>query len=492
MKNSETVLTGEDARVKLLQGVNKVANAVKPTLGGNSHTVIIEREDTFPLIVNDGVSIARAVNDPDPFVQMGISLIQQVATQAQNDSGDGTTTATVLAQAMCNEGMRLVSEGEDPFVITRDLEKDMEDIVTNLKEMSYSITEKKQAHQIAIIASNNDEGLGTLIGDIMWNVGSEGAIALKTASSYETISEHTKGLEINGNIVSPHFPTTLNNANVFLTLDKINTFESLIPMMEMSAEEKRPLLIICSDYNPSILPNLLLNVVQGRIDASIVKLAGMSESQRAWSEDIKAVVGGKIFENVLGTDIEDWEDLGYVESFNNMVIENNERDSEIEDWVGELQTKRDEAETSWDKQTYARRIARLLQGVASISVGAHTEVELLDRKERVDDAVNAVRAALRNGYVEGGGSSLFHLSKQSKNPIIKHALEQPMNIISRGNSKNFSGQSYHGWDAKNNKWCNMVEAGIIDPTDVVINSLRSAVSVAKLVLLSDAMVSLPR
>jgi len=489
---NETVLTGEDARDKLLQGVNKVANAVKCTLGGNSHTVIIEREGTFPLIVNDGVSIARAVNDPDPFVQMGISLIQQVATQAQNDSGDGTTTATVLAQAMCNEGMRLVSEGEDPFIITRDLEEDVEKIVTHLKGMSYSITEKKQAHQIANIASNNDEELGTLIGDIMWDVGSEGAIALKTASSYETTSEHTKGLEINGNIVSPHFPSTLNNANVFLTLDKINTFESLIPMMEMSAEEKRPLLIICSDYNPSILPNLLLNVVQGRIDASIVKLAGMAESQRAWAEDIKAVVGGEIFENVLGTDVEDWEDLGYVESFNNMVIENNERDAEIDDWVGTLTLKGSKAETSWDKQTYSRRIARLKQGVASISVGAHTEVELLDRKERVDDAVNAVRAAMRNGYVEGGGSSLFHLSKTSDNPIIKHALQQPMNIISRGNSKNFSGQSYHGWDAKNNKWCNMIEAGIIDPTDVVINSLRSAVSVARLVLLSDAMVSLPR
>ncbi len=495
--SEDTLITGKEARKKLLKGVNKVANAVKNTLGANATTVIIEQEDSFPLILNDGVSIAQAVNDPDPYVQMGIDLIKQVATQAQNSSGDGTTTATVIAQSLCNEGMDMINAGDDPVEVVDTLKADAEKVITALKENSTECEALANLIDVATISANNDSELGSLIAEVMHEIGSEGAIAMKNGSSYETYYEITEGLDIQAGSASPYFTESINNANVLISMDKINTFESIVPAMEESLQQGRGLLIVCSDYNPAILPNLLINVVQGKINANLVKLAGMKDTQWAWAEDIKAVTGGTIQSELNGMlNI----DMGYADTVvckkDSCVIESkvNAVDSKIES----LQALMDNSESSWDKQVYARRIARLRRGVASIVVGADSEVELRERKERIDDAVNAVRAAQRNGIIAGGGSLLYALSKDSDNPLIVEAFTTPLNLIAAYcdvfvEPEMIDGEfNGIGYNAKTNEWCNMIEAGVIDPVDVVVNSIRSAISIATLVLLSEAMVALPR
>lgn len=495
----ETLLTGKDARVKLLQGVNKVANAVKCTLGANARTVIIEQEDSFPLILNDGVSIARAVNDPDPFVQMGISLIQQVATHAQNKSGDGTTTATVIAQSLCNEGMEMVKRGIPPLEITKELQEGAEEIITKIKDSAKPCESLEDLSAVASIAANNDNELGALIAEVMHKIGSEGAIALKNGSSYETLYEMSDGLDIQAGATSPYFPDSINNANVLITTDKINSFESLIPTMEESLKVGKGLVIFCGDYNPTILPNLLINVVQGKINATLIKLTGMGDTQKAWAEDIQALTGGTIHDESIGKglnniDMEDFA-LGHADTVvckkDSCVIEN--AVNGVESHALNLQQQMEDSETDWDKQTLARRIARLNNGVASIIVGANTEIEMIERKERIDDAVNAVRAAQRNGVIAGGGVLPNYYGQSSESLLINKAFSMPMKLIcENAGYEAYSHDKDIGFNAATGEWVNMIEQGITDPVDVVVNSIRSAVSIATLVLLSDAMVALPR
>jgi len=495
----ETLLTGKDARAKLLQGVNKVANAVKGTLGANARTVIIEQEDSYPLILNDGVSIARAVNDPDPYVQMGIDLIKQVAEQAQNKSGDGTTTATVIAQALCNEGMELVKRGISPLEITQELKEESEDIITKIKESARPCENDEELVDVATIAANNDSELGRLIAEVMSKIGSEGAIALKNGSSYETYYEITDGLDLQTGAISPYFPDSINNASVLITTDKINSFESLIPVMEECLKLNKGLVIFCGDYNPAVLPNLLINVVQGKINATMVKLAGMGDTQKAWAEDIQAITGGEILDKSVGKTLKniDFEDfpLGHLDTVvckkDSCVIENSV--NAVESHTQNLQQQMKEADNDWDKQTYARRIARLENGVASIMVGANSEVEMMEKKERIDDAVNAVRSAQRNGIIAGGGVLPNYYGQSSESLLISKAFSMPMRLICENAGYDaYSHDKDIGFNAATGEWVNMIEQGITDPVDVVVNSIRSAVSIATLVLLSDAMVALPR
>lgn len=496
----ETLLTGKEARKKLLQGVNKVADAVKGTLGANATTVIIEQENSYPLILNDGVSIAKAINDPDPFVQMGISLMQQVAEQAQHKSGDGTTTATVIAQALCNDGMELIKRGIPPLDITKELEEEAEKIITSIKKEGHDCEDFASLVHVASIAANNDKELGKLIADVMQKIGSEGAVALKSGNSYETYYNINEGLDIQAGAVSPHFPTSFDNTNVLISLDKINSFESLIPAMEESINKDRGLLILCSDYNPSILPSLLMNVVQGKIEATIVKLAGMGEMQEAWAEDIRSIVGGLIMNKTIGRALEDYTSgevpLGFADSVvctkDSCVIES-KTNKMAHLHLQNLTEKMEKEDSDWVKQTLGRRIARLENGVASITVGANSVIEMMERKERIDDAVNAVRAAQRNGIIAGGGVLLNYYGMKSESLLISKAFSKPMKLIcDNAGFETYSHDPAIGFNALTGEWVNMVEEGIIDPVDVVVNSIRSAVSIAKLVLMSNAMVALPQ
>ena len=494
----ETLLMGKEARRKLLQGINKVADAVKGTLGPSAKTVIIQQEDSFPLILNDGVSVARAVNDPDPYVQMGIDLIKQVAEQAQGVSGDGTTTATVIAQALCNEGFKEIEDGRDRIELFEMIQEKVGEIIRNIEGHSQPCETVDDVSSVAKIAANNDQELGDLIADVMLNIGSEGAIALKHGSGFETTFEIKDGLEIQSGAVSPHFSQEMANANVLITTDKINNFESLVPALELSLKEQKGLLIVCADYNESMLPNLLINVVQGKINACLVKLPSMGKQQEDWANDIRAVTGGKVFSKTLGdslTTVKESE-LGYATIVqcgkDSCVVET---DTGIDDaHLDDLYQQADNADHDWDKQTLTRRIARLTKGVASIYVGATTEIEMLEKKERIDDAINAVRAAMRTGTIPGGGILLNYYGVDSKDDMIMKAFSAPMRTIAENASIDLLPTMHveRGLDARTGKLdADLVAVGIIDPVDITINSIRSAVSIAKLVLLSDALVALP-
>jgi len=491
----DTLITGKEASKKLLQGVNKVANAVKGTLGPNARTVIIQRENTFPLILNDGVTIARAVNDPDIYVQMGIDLIKEVASQAQHKSGDGTTTATLLAQALCNIGYDAIHRGEDAVGLTNAIKEEAEIIIDKLLKEAIPVDDNEDMlKNVAIIASNNDVELGNLIAEVMKVVGSEGAIAVESGSGFETTFNIESGLEVQAGAISPYFSQSLTNANVLLTHDRIDNFESLVPALELSIKSGNGLLIFCSDYNPAMLPNILINVVQGKINACIVKTAGMGEAQQDWLRDIQSKTGGHMFSKLLGGNIIEvkQDHLGYVLRADcgkdtTMLLTDNDDVNHAH--VDSLYQKQEETTNNWEMQTLSRRIARLTDGVASIKVGANTEIELRERKERIDDAVNAVRAAQRNGVIAGGGVLLRHFGQQSSLGIIKETFATPEETlldnagILQSPKIQYSEDDDLGFDMK--------EKGVYDPVDVTINSIRSAVSIAVLVLLSDALISLP-
>jgi len=493
----ETLITGKEARNKLLQGINKVADAVKGTLGPSAKTVIIQQEDSFPLILNDGVSVARAVNDPDPYVQMGIDLIKQVAEQAQGISGDGTTTATVIAQALCNEGFKEIEDGRDRIELFGMIQEKVDEIVRNIENHSQPCETVDDVSSVAKIAANNDQILGDLIAEVMWEIGSEGAVALKHGSGFETTFEINNGLEIQSGAASPYFSQEMANANVLITTDKINNFESIVPALELSLKEQRGLLIVCADYNEAMLPNLLINVVQGKINACLVKLPSMGKQQEDWADDIHAAVGGKVFRKSLGGSITTVKegDLGYATLVqcgrNACVVESEEvDDSHLDDLYQQVE----QADHDWDKQTLTRRIARLTKGVASIHVGATTEIEMLEKKERIDDAINAVRAAMRNGVIAGGGVLLNYYGADSGDNMLMAAFSAPMRTIAENAGIDLSATMHtkKGLDARTGKLdADMVAVGIIDPVDITINSIESAVSIAKLVLLSDALVALP-
>ena len=500
------MLTGAEARERLLHGVNKVASAVKGTIGPAAKTVIIQREgDKTPVVLNDGVSVAKAVHDDDPYVQMGIELIQQVAEQAQTISGDGTTTATVLAQAFCNLGFERIEEGIRPDVVVNRIKTQSEAIIEQIKEHAIQIKEHSQLVDVATIAANNDPELGALIAEVMGRVGKDGVVSVEVGSGFDTTYKMCGGFEIHSGQLSPHFPRTMDESNVLLVSDQIQSFDQLLPALELSIKQNRGLLIICNEVNPRILPNLLINVMQGKVSAAMIKTPEMGKAQEDWLKDIQAIVGGPLYGKFWDKDIKDVEEHGMghilsMESKRDTTIVKikhgwpQEYNSHIDTLYQELQyVIKDNNE--WEEEIIQRRIGRLENGIASIQVGGYTEVELLETKERVDDAVNAVKAAMRNGVIAGGGLLLNYFGSQPDNDlIIQRAFMMPKFLIldNAGFEEVASFDTTYGIDAKTGKTVNFVEAGIIDPVDVTVSSIRSAVSIASLVLGSDCLIPLRR
>lgn len=497
---TETVLSGSDARTKLMSGVEKVERAVRGTLGPGARTVVIEREEGFPLVYNDGVSIAKAVNDPDPYVQMGIDLIQQVAEQAQSKSGDGTTTATVLAKAICDAGFQLIEGGSDPVQLKKELEDNIDGICLYLSRNANKDVSEEDLLTVATIAANNDAELGSLISKILLEIGEHGAVAIESGTGPETRYEIEGGMEVHSGAISPHFPSQMKDAYCLLVAGKIKSFDSLLPALQLCVDEEKPLVIIADDFSPQVLPNLLLNVVQGKVNATILKTPGMGDVQRQWMQDIHSVVGGSVFSPLKPPhSIEDDMDLGHlgriasieIKKDHSVIVDGNESPNLlVESRLDDLFIELSDAEHDWDKQTLQRRIARLQSGVATIKVGGYTELEILEKRERIDDAVNASKAAMKNGIVTGGGIALWDAVVKVRDgdgwdtdsiiPLLD-AFETPTNMIAENmglTPENFRQQT--------------IEGDVYDPLDVVINSLHSAVSIATLVLLSDALVALPR
>jgi len=506
----ETILTGMEAKSKLLKGVNKVANAVKGTLGVNARTVIIQNPAGMPVILNDGVTVARAINDKDPYVQMGIDLLKEVASEAQEKSGDGTTTATLIAQALCNGSLTLIEQGVSPIVIRDALGYYLEETIDYLNDIK---TDDFSIEDVATIAANNDPELGKMIAEVISNTGSEGTITIEKSPTYETYTEDVQGLEVlagyahNIMINSPKARCILDNPMVVVTTERIETFNALIPSLELAVNANKPIVIFCADFNHQALQNLLVNIAQGKISALLVKPSGMPEEQQAWLEDIALVTKSNLFKTSLGESITKLTsfDVGSCEKIQSsalttIITSSGESSDELKDHITSLTSFKEEATNDWMQQYYQNRISRLTNGISKIYVGGKSEVEQLERKERVDDAVNACRLAMDSGVVAGGGSALyFARMKLSQHPedvdyhikkLFNLGLLAPITAIIQNAGNNTGEIPIHTYKqyicGKTTEVRNAFNDGVIDPVQVTINSLESAVSVAALLLMTDA------
>ena len=506
-----SMLTGTEARSKLLKGVNLVADAVKGTLGPQARTVILQNPlGGYPAILNDGVTIARAVTDRDPYVQMGIDLMKQVSAEAQGNSGDGTTSATIIAKTLANGSLSLMEKEISPQIIR--------DALISYTEQTRDYLESKvnkdfDLVDVATIAANNDEDLGRLIANVMKENGERGTVTIEKSLNGETYVDSADGFEVYAGYMhkamtnAPRNMCEYENPLVYVTGRKINTFNDLVPALEISIKEGRPLVVFCASLNSTVLQNLLVNVIQGKVSCAIVQVPGMPHEQQSWLEDIAAATGTKMDAEFSKLTLK-LDTLGtckrsFIGERNTVLVD---CDGDIEDSVFALTELRDGTDNSWDKEAYQNRITRLTTGISTIYVGGVTEVEQIERKERVDDAVNACKHALSDGVIAGGGSELYraasNLDQHPKDKdaeilnLFSTALAGPittikenagsdlfLNVLEGEEGSYLNGVTGDSGDA----W----EDGVIDPVNVVINSLDAAVSVAALILMTDAAITAP-
>ena len=513
----ETILTGAEARSKLLKGVNKLASSIKGTLGPQARTVIVQNPMGMPVILNDGVTIARAVTDPDPYVQMGIDLLKEVASEAQEKSGDGTTTATLIAQTLCNGSLTLMESGVPPLVIRDGLKDCLEDVTEYINKHT---TTDFDLVDVATIASNNDQELGELIADV---VTGGGGITIEKSPTQETYVRKSNGLEISSGMAHVLMANAgrgkceFDNPLILTTTERIESFNTLVPALETSIQEGKPLVVFCPDVNPQMLQNLLVNIVQGKVSVCIVKVPGMAQQQQEWLEDISAVTGSKLFKASLNESIikVTIQDLGECDKFHS-----NSNTSTITGrvyptaYIAELEEAVVEEENDWVKEQTQNRIDRMTTGISTIYVGGASDVEQVETKERVDDAVNACKLALESGVVVGGGATLWRYAQEMQTMVplatdvrllFQKAMETPLKTIveNAGADLEFYTIGFDGW--RQLKEANFLyvcgktgeleyakDDGVLDPMQVVLNSVESAVSIAALVLMTDCAIVAPK
>jgi len=501
----ETIITGAEARSRLLKGVNKLASSVEGTFGPQARTVIVQNPMGMPVILNDGVTIARAVTDQDPYVQMGIDLLKEVASEAQEKSGDGTTGATLIARALCNGSLALMEKGTSPLVI-RDALKSY--LATTEEYVRESAIEDFDLKDVATIASNNDQELGEIVATV---VGDGGGVTIEKSPTYETYVRKSSGLEINAGMAHtlmanmPRGRCELDNALVLTTTERIDTFNMIIPALESAVQEGRPLVVFCPDFNPQMLQNLLVNIVQGKVSVCLVKVAGMPQQQQEWLSDISASTGSKLFKQSLNESIVkvSSEDLGECEKMHSnattTTLTLKENLPSLEQHTEALFDAIEEEENGWLQEQIQNRLNRLTEGISTIYVGGASDVEQVETKERVDDAVNACKLALESGVVIGGGATLYSAADELDEEgdvadLFRDALRTPLRTIvsNAGLDKTPIGVNKVAYvcgisgeirDAK--------EDGVLDPVEVILNSLRSAVSISALVLMTDVAIIAP-
>ena len=514
----ETIITGAEARSKLLKGVNKLASSIKGTFGPQARTVIVQNPMGMPVILNDGVTIARAVTDKDPYVQMGIDLLKEVASEAQEKSGDGTTGATLIAQTLCNGSLTLMENGVSPLLIRDELKNCLEDVTEYIKK--HTITDFDLV-DVATIASNNDQELGELISDV---VKKGGGVTIEKSPTQDTYVRSSDGLEITSGMVHTLMANSgkgkceFINPLILTTTERIESFNTLIPALEASIQEGRPLVVFCPDVNPQMLQNLLVNIVQGKVSVCIIKVPGMPQQQQEWLEDISASTGSKVFKTSLNESIVQAtsEELGECDKLysnsttTTLTLKENTLDAEY--LQGLLDAYKGE-ENDWVKEQLLNRYDRLAIGISTIYVGGASDVEQVETKERVDDAVNACKLALESGVVVGGGATLWRYAQEMQTMVplatdvrllFQKAMETPLKTIVEnagadlefyrigfaGHKQLKEGNFLYVW-GKTGELEYAEEDGVLDPMQVVLNSIESAVSIAALVLMTDCAIIAP-
>ncbi|MDU5325699.1 chaperonin GroEL, partial [Campylobacter ureolyticus] len=519
---AKDIIYSDDARNKLYEGVKKLNDAVKVTMGPRGRNVLIQKSFGAPAITKDGVSVAKEVELSDTLENMGASLVKEVANKTNDEAGDGTTTATVLAHAIFKEGLRNITAGANPIEVKRGMDKEAAAIIEELKKISKPVKGKKEITQVATISANSDEKIGNLIADAMEKVGKDGVITVEEAKSIDDELNVVEGMQFDRGYLSPYFVTNaekmtveLSSPYILLFDKKITNLKDLLPVLEKVQQSGKPLLIIAEDIEGEALATLVVNKLRGVLNISAVKAPGFGDRRKAMLEDIAILTGGNVVSEELGRTLDSvtLEDLGEAESINidkdNTTIVNGKGDkAAIDARIAQIKAQIIETTSDYDKEKLEERLAKLSGGVAVIKVGAATETEMKEKKDRVDDALNATKAAAEEGIVIGGGAALVCASKKVNlnlcgdekigADIVRRALVAPLRQIA-SNAGFDAGVISHeimnskddesGFDAVSGKYVNMFEEGIIDPVKVSRVALQNAVSVASMLLTTEATIS---
>jgi chaperonin GroEL len=513
----------DHARTKIVKGVNILADAVKVTLGPKGRNVLLERSFGAPVITKDGVSVAKEIELQDKLENMGAQMVKQVASKTADVAGDGTTTATVLAQAIVQEGMKSVASGMNPMDLKRGIDKAVTALVDELKTMSKAITTNKEIAQVGSISANADTAIGQIIADAMEKVGKEGVITVEEGKSLQNELEVVEGMQFDRGYISPYFINTpdkqvaaLDEPMILLYDKKISNIRDLLPTLENVAKANKPLLIIAEDVEGEALATLVVNSMRGILKVAAVKAPGFGDRRKAMLEDIAILTGATVVSEETGMQLEkvSIDHLGQakrveVHKENTIIIDGAGDTAKIKARVRSIQTQIEEATSDYDKEKLQERVAKLAGGVAVINIGAATEVEMKEKKDRVDDALHATRAAVEEGIVPGGGVALLRARSrigtlQGENDdqeagirIVLRAIEEPLRAIVKNAgeepsvviAKVLAAQGNTGYNAATGEYVDMVEAGVVDPTKVTRTALQNAASIAGLILTTDATVA---
>ena len=520
---AKVIKFGEDARKSVLEGVNKLADTVKVTLGPKGRNVVLDKSFGAPLITNDGVTIAKEIELEDKFENMGARLVKEVSTKTNDVAGDGTTTATVLAQSMIKEGVRNVAAGSDPMAIKRGIDKAVNTAVEGLKEISSTVNGKEDIARVASISANNEE-IGNLIADAMEKVSKDGVITIEESKTSNTELNVVEGMQFDKGYLSPYMATdtekmeaVLDNPYILITDKKISNIQEILPLLESLMQESGKLLIICDDMEGEALSTLILNKLRGVLNVVAVKAPGFGDKRKAMLEDIAVLTGGEVITSDLGLELKDTTiaQLGKakqvkVQKENTIIVDGAGDKQQIADRVGQIKAQINETQSDYDKEQLQERLAKIAGGVAVIGVGAATEVEMKDKKLRIEDALSATKAAVEEGIVSGGGTALINvIPKVSKlvdtlengeklgAQIVLKALEEPVKQIAVNAglepavivNKVKESEAGIGFDAANEQYVDMKKVGIVDPTKVTRSALQNAASIASMVLTTESLVT---
>ena len=520
---AKQVLFGDDARTKMVRGINVLANAVKVTLGPKGRIVVIERSFGGPTVTKDGVSVAKEIELKDKFENMGAAMVREVASKTSDNAGDGTTTATVLAQAIVDEGMKFVAAGMNPMDLKRGIDKAVAAAITELKKLSKPTTTNKEIAQVGAISANSDEEIGQIISEAMDKVGKEGVITVEDGKSLKNELEVVEGMQFDRGYLSPYFinqpekqAAVLENPFILLHDKKISNIRELLPVLEQVAKAARPLVIIAEDIDGEALATLVVNSIRGILKVVAVKAPGFGDRRSAMLEDIAVLTGGTVISSNVGLSLDKatLAQLGSAKKVevtkeNTTIIDGAGDAAAIENRVKNIRTQIEGASSDYDREKLQERVAKLAGGVALIKVGAATEVEMKEKKARVEDALHATRAAVEEGIVPGGGVALIRAKLAIKDikgdndeqnagiRIVLRAMEEPLRqiVANAGDEPSVvvntvaQGEGNFGYNAQSAKYGDMVEMGVLDPTKVTRTALQNAASVASLILTTDCMVA---
>ncbi len=520
---AKELIFGADARAKLKRGVDQLAEAVKATLGPKGRNVVLDKKFGNPTVTKDGVTVAKEVELPDPVENMGAQMVKEVATKTSDVAGDGTTTATVLAQAIFREGLKNVTAGVNPMALKRGIEKAVEVVFEELKKMSVASAGKKEIAQVGAISANNDATIGDIIAEAMEKVGKDGVITVEEAKGLETTLETVDGMQFDRGYLSPYFITdpekmevVLEDAYVLVHEKKISAMKDLLPILEKVAQSGKPLLLIAEDLEGEALATLVVNKLRGTLKVCAVKAPGFGDRRKEMLTDIATLTAGKVISEELGFKLENTvlDDLGHVKRIlvdkdNTTLIGGKGKPADVQGRIAQIRAAIEKSTSDYDKEKLQERLAKLAGGVAIINVGAATETEMKEKKARVEDALHATRAAVEEGIVTGGGVALLWCQKVLEKvrgadedektgiEIVRRSLEEPIRMIAQnagaegaivvGKVKESTKLSY-GYNAQTDEYEDLVLAGVIDPTKVTRTALQNAASIAGLLLTTECVV----